>query len=113
MSIQRFHGRPMIEGMIGRTPEGTYDYIESIGALSLFDGSADDAVLANADVVWGASMRQLLDDGFRYIIIHKYVWAVPWDFVTPSSYFDVMAGYSPVYEDDDVQIYDIETLVEQ
>ena len=73
MSVQRFHQRPIAEGMIARVPPGTYDYIDQNLLLATFRDPGkfhyEDLTLAD----WAAAFEQLLDDGFRYVIMHREV----------------------------------------
>ncbi len=73
MSVQRFHQRPIAEGMIARVPPGTYDYIDQNLLLATFrdpgEFNYEDLTLAD----WAAAFEQLLDDGFRYVIMHREV----------------------------------------
>jgi len=113
MSIQRYHGRPMIEGMIARTPDGTYDYIDSLAAIDMWGASSVNMEADEANDAWRDSMQQLLDDGFRYIVLHKYVWASHGDRFTPDIYFRPLNHLPIEYEDNDVRLYDIQVLLNQ
>ena len=73
MSVQRYHGRPIVEGMIARVPPGTYDYINQNLLLTTFrdPGKVNFEDLTLGD--WEAAFKQLLDDGFRYLVMHREV----------------------------------------
>jgi len=110
MSVQRFHGRPMIEGMIARIPLDAFDYIDAnpiLGAIR--EGTA----FVPTDAMWRGGMQQLLDDGFRYVILHKIVPQALTRAERPDRWVvDLFAAYSPLYEDDIVLIYDLFDLLE-
>ena len=108
MSVQRFHGRPIVEGMIARVPPGAYDYINSNLLLSaLHDPSAvDEQVLTAED--WRRSFAQLVEDGFRYLILHRQVPVSLSAIKYPASWvFDAFPLELPVYQDGEVLIYDL------
>ena len=111
MSVQRFHGRPMAEGMIARTPLDAYDYIDSNLLLSALHEPAgvDDQGLTAAD--WRRSFAQLVGDGFRYLIVHRWVPVSLSAVEYPESWvFKAFSLESPVYEDDEVMIYDLKAF---
>ena len=109
MAMQRFHGRPMAEGMIPRTPPTAYDYFDANPVLSrLYKLSRGNTVDAIDEVEWRAALADLQNDGFRYLILHR---EVPLE--TTRSYWlpdkiivDIIFP-SPVYQDENESIYDI------
>ena len=108
MSVQRFHGRPMVEGMIARTPLDAYDYIDSNLLLSALHepSSVDEATLTFED--WRTAFAELVEDGFRYLIVHRWVPVSLSSVEYPESWvFKAFSLESPVYEDDEVMIYDL------
>lgn len=113
MAVQRYHQRPMIEGMIARTPKGTYDYIDSLDGLNLPLYYTPDLNPEVVNGVWEMTMQRLRLDGFRYVIVHKYLWGFHKVFITPDNYFETLGRFPNIYEDELVQIYDIHMLVEQ
>ena len=110
MATQIYHRRPMIEGMIARTPEGTYDYIDMIFAFDMLDGDFVPESTETQNQIWHDSMQRLIDDGFRYVILHRY-YVNQYNRYTSDAYIQQFAHFPTVYEDDDVLIYEIETLV--
>lgn len=109
MSIQRFHGRPIIEGMIARTPSTAYDYIDAHPVLGAMRNSDSEVVFA--DGVWRDGMQMSYDDGFRYIILHKIVPQSSTRVETPTDWIlALFADFVPMYEDDEVTIYTIADL---
>ncbi len=113
MSLQPQHRRPMIEGMMARMPDDAYDYIESIPALQVI--RQEEPIwtdLSVAEEEWEASMQQLLDDGFRYIILHKEIW-ISYKSKVNSFLLERFEGMPALYEGDDAFIYDIEVLLTQ
>ena len=108
MSVQRFHGRPMVEGMIARTPPDAYDYIDSNLLLAALRGSADvdGATLTFED--WRTAFAELVEDGFRYLILHRQVpGALSAIFHPKSRILEAFSQETPVYQDSEVLIYDI------
>ncbi len=107
MSVQRFHQRPIAEGMIARVPPGTYDYIDQNLLLATFrdPGKFNYEDLTLAD--WAAAFEQLLDDGFRYVIMHREV--------PVSSFIGRAKGWAlemfklepKLYDDNNVIIYEL------
>jgi len=107
MSAQRYHGRPIAEGMIARVPPGTYDYINQNLLLATFrdpgELNYEDLALDN----WEAAFKQLLDDGFRYLVMHREV--------PVSSFIGRAKGWAlemfkleaKLYDDGNVIIYDL------
>ena len=107
MSVQRFHQRPIAEGMIARVPPGTYDYIDQNLLLATFRDPGEfhyeDLTLAD----WAAAFEQLLDDGFRYVIMHREV--------PVSSFIGRAKGWAlemfklepKLYDDNNVIIYEL------
>lgn len=108
MSVQRFHQRPIAEGMIARVPPGTYNYIESNLLLRSFHDPGDIKVADTSPADWQGALDQLLDDGFRYLILHKQV-PVSITFLSrPRGWMLQLFWVEPkLYEDDDVIIYDL------
>lgn len=107
MSAQRFHQRPIAEGMIARVPPGTYDYIDQNLLLATFrdPGKVNYEDLTLAD--WEAAFGQLLDDGFRYVVMHREV--------PVSSFIGRAKGWAlemfklepKLYDDNNVIIYEL------
>lgn len=107
MSVQRYHGRPIVEGMIARVPPGTYDYINQNRLLATF---RDPGKINYEDLTlddWEADFKQLLDDGFRYLVMHREV--------PVSSFIGRAKGWAlemfkiepRLYDDNNVIIYDL------
>ena len=107
MSVQRFHERPIAEGMIARVPPGTYDYINQNLLLATF---RDPSKVEYEDLTledWQIAIKQLLDDGFRYVIMHREV--------PVSSFIGRTKGWAlqmfwfepKLYDDTNVIIYDL------
>lgn len=112
MSVQRFHDRPMIEGMIARTPPDAYDYIDKNLVLGVIRGGTDLTIDNVSASDWKTAIRQLSDDGFRYVILHKFVPQTIYRIEHPDEWvIDLFASFEPIYEDDEVLIYTIETLL--
>ena len=108
MSVQRLHGRPLVEGMIARTPPDAYDYIDSNLLLAALRGSADvdEAALTFED--WRTAFAELVEDGFRYLILHRQApGALSAIFYPKSQILEAFSQETPVYQDSEVLIYDI------
>ena len=108
MSVQRLHGRPMVEGMIARTPPDAYDYIDSNLLLAALRGTADvdRATLTFED--WRTAFAELVEDGFRYLILHRQApGALSAIFHPQSRILEAFSQETPVYQDSEVLIYDI------
>ena len=112
MSVQRFHDRPIIEGMIARTPPDAYDYIDANPVLALFHDNTDltlDDISAN---MWETSFQQIWDDGFRYVILYKFVPQAIQRIEYPDDWvIQLFTAFTPIYEDEEVIIYDVDTLL--
>jgi len=110
MSVQRFHDRPMIEGMIARIPPMAHDYIDdnpifgAIRADEQFEPIAGD---------WQEGLQSLADDGFAYILLHKFVPQATTRIERPSDWvLNLFVDFPSVYEDEQVIIYDIAELLD-
>ena len=112
MYNQIFHERPIAEGMIARIPEGAYDYIDS--NLLLRDMTdmnnivkASDELIAN----WDNEIDHLLEDGFRYVVIHRLEDTGTWKIVT-HRYQERMffMEIEPDFETDTEAVYDLQKL---
>ena len=113
MSVQRFHHRPIIEGMIARLPFGTYDYIDSNVVLKIIRGKSDLSIEDLSVEDWQSAFRQLQDDGFKMVILHKFVLKTERSIAYPEDMLlDVMREFEAIYEDEQVMIYDIDTLID-
>ena len=106
---QRFHQRPIVEGMIARMPPDAYDYINANIVLASLYHAYDTSNLPQAtEDEWRAAVAELKQDGFRYIVLHRKLrksftywqdlpdWVWNGFFLTP-----------PLYEDENVRIYDL------
>ncbi len=109
MSIQRFHQRPIIEGMIARRPPDAHDYIDANPVLGVFHGDSEQVISPEA---WQEGMQTLYDDGFRYVIVHKLVPQTPSRIEYPQEWLlPLFADYPTIYTDDEVAIYRLSDLV--
>lgn len=100
---QTVHGVPVVEGLSGRTPDSAYDYIRDNALLSAWAASRPlDCTTADGTVLDEAVAR-LVDDGFYYVIIQKFMGA-EW----ANSYF----ADPPIYESYVLIVHDLR-LMEQ
>jgi len=111
MSVQRFHGRPIAEGMIARVPPEAYDYIDSNLLLAVLREPADVAIRDLTLEDWRGAFTELEEDGFRYLILHREVpMADGYVGRTESRRLELFSLEAAVHEDDEVLIYDITAL---
>ena len=101
--FQTIHGRPIVEGLIGRTPPEAYNYIQNNALLSRWQ--TEDALDCRqiTDVEIEHSLGQLASDGFRYIVVHHEVDQAPTEL---RSYFTI----TPVYDDEAITVYSVADL---
>ena len=74
MYNQMYHRRPITQGKIARTPEEAYDYINQ--NLLLRDMTQITDILKASDELienWEQEIDELLDLGFRYVVVHRLV----------------------------------------
>ncbi len=108
MSVQRFHRRPIVEGMIARMPPDAYDYIDSNLLLTSLKDPWGLSTASVSGEKWRAAIESLKQDGFRYLILHERV-PVSHSIRAslPDSIADDLAAWPAVYQDEDVRIYDL------
>ncbi|HZY44901.1 MAG TPA: hypothetical protein VFF70_09145, partial [Anaerolineae bacterium] len=103
MYDQITHQRPIVEGLIGRTPLEAFTYIDNNPLLERWHtGTPLDCQETDAATI-KHSLDQLATDNFRYIIVHQTDGTVP----------DTFSGYltsQPVYHDDSITAYSIADL---
>ncbi|MDE2638601.1 MAG: hypothetical protein OXI30_19710 [Chloroflexota bacterium] len=113
MTLQRLHGRPIVEGMLPRTPRQAYDYIGSNAVLRLFRSSTSSTnrrLESVEESEWREALRYLLRDGFRYLILHREVLLSSSNVLSlPGRFTDtgVFVFPTPVYQDNDNSIIDL------
>ncbi len=100
------HRRPIVEGLIGRTPPEAYSYINNNALLSHWENNTPlDCQEIDAATI-RHSFDQLAADNFRYIIVHHTDGTVP----------DTFSGYltsQPIYHDDSITAYSVVDLQAQ
>ncbi len=112
MSIQRFHKRPMVEGMIARIPPTAHDYIKANPILDVIREDVPEQLESISIQVWRGALQSLLDDKFSYIIVHEFVPQTQTRIEYPAQWvLDYFSGYDAIYQDDEVLIYDIKSLL--
>ena len=108
MSLQRFHRRPIVEGMIARMPPNAYDYIDANLLLTrLRDPWGPSAASATGEN-WRAAIDSLKRDGFRYLILHERVpvtSSISWELVERTT--EEFTAWPTLYAGDNVRIYDL------
>lgn len=111
MVVQIQHDRAINEGAIARLPSGSYDFLKEIPLTSILRGREplwDTQEAGNAG--WHKSMQVMLDNGFRYLVLHNRVQTKGWK-VTQQWLLDLFKDSEPIYSDDLASIYDIEDLL--
>lgn len=104
MFQQTFHQKPLVNGLIARTPEEAFEYIE--GNYLLNSWMEERVLHCREDSIRSIqfALTQLVDDGFRYAIVHKQ-----------NDVEDIFKSYfpiAPVYEDDELAAYLLNDLQE-
>jgi hypothetical protein len=102
MYIASEHEHPIAEGLASRTPPAAYNYIEDNLALSGWRHRQ--RVTCGAGVL--AAVRQLDDDGYRYVILHKRRW--PELAYTPEEISGTLLDdTTPIYVDEYITVYEV------
>jgi len=110
MYTQMWHHQPIHEGFIGRMPPDAYDYIEANPVLDDWQNLDDISVTLDD---WTQGIDALIADGFRYVIVHKYIEAGQVDLFTTSPQRELFFSQSPVlYEDLETRVYELAVLKE-
>lgn len=110
MYSQIWHRQPIHEGFIGRMPPDAYDYIEANPVLN--DWQDLDTLTVTLQE-WRDGIDALLEDDFRYVVVHKYVEAGQLLLYTTSPQREAHFSQSPVlYEDGDTRVIALATLRE-
>ena len=110
MYSQIRHRQPIHEGFIGRMPPDAYDYIDANPVLT--DWRDLDTLSLNLQE-WTDGIDALLVDGFRYLVVHKYVEAGQLLLYTTSPQRETHFSQSPVlYEDLETRVIELAVLRE-
>ena len=108
MYSQIWHRQPIHEGFIGRMPPNAYDYVVANPVLR--DWQNLDELTVSLDE-WNSGIAALIADGFRYVIVHKYVEAGQVDLFTTSAQRETFFSQSPaLYEDLETRVYELSVL---
>jgi len=95
MFYQTVHQKPIIEGIVGRTPPDAYTFVDQHPILSAF---ADGHETPGDDV--SRQLAALADEGVRYLVLHlRFMTARQvgrWEQYLP---------YAPFYRDDQIVVY--------
>lgn len=111
MVVQIQHERAINEGAVARLPSGSYDFHKLMPLTSILRGREplwEDQDAANEG--WHESMQVMLDNGFRYLVLHNRVQTKGWK-PTQQFLLDLFKDSEPIYSDDLVKIFDIEDLL--
>ena len=107
MYTQMWHRQPIHEGMIGRLPPNSYNYIK--GNPVLRDWRDLDELTMTLDE-WYEGIDNLIEDGFRYVVVHKYV-ITGRDMFTTNTQRETFFSQAPaLWEDIESRLYDLNTL---
>jgi len=94
---QMMHGRPLVEGVVSRTPRDAYAFIEAVPALRSLRACGAKA-LPPADLA--PILSTLGEQGIEYVILHKRL--VEWPSL--DLWWDVRT-VPPDYEDENLAVY--------
>ncbi|NLF00996.1 MAG: hypothetical protein GX601_08460 [Anaerolineales bacterium] len=95
---QMTHGRPLIEGVVSRTPQAAYTLIEQAPVLRSLRACGQ-AYLPPADI--SPYLDELAAYGIQTVIFHKHLATAP-----SAALWQWARGHTPDYEDTDVAAYD-------
>lgn len=97
------HHRPIVEGLIGRTPPEAYTYIDNNPLLNEWENNTPlDCQKIDAATI-KQSLDQLAADNFRYVIVHHA------DSTLPDTFSRYLTA-QPVYHDDSITAFAIADL---
>jgi hypothetical protein len=96
MFLQTVHGRPIVEGVVARMPEGAYDYIQANPLLRAW--SEEQPPSCDYDIE--QAIADLRADGFYYVILHTGSREL-------GAYF---ADVEMVYQAEGITVYDLDGL---
>ncbi len=101
--LQTIHQHPIVEGLSGRTPPASYDYINANPLLARLSNERhlDCQEFGNSAIK--QALDQLAADGFKYVIVHH----------ADNSLSRKFAGYltaAPVYADSSITVFSIADL---
>lgn len=104
--LQTIHQKPIIEGLSARTPVEAYQYIRKNPLLLNWSSgeSLDCGTLTQEQIL--SALDQLLQDDFRYIIIHHTKPEIPAQF---ANYFPL----APIYQDSRLTVFRVADLLHQ
>jgi hypothetical protein len=104
MLNQTIHDKPIVEGMMARPVGDPYAYIEGNPVLVAWQ---EVGPLPCDPVEYGRALDALLDDGFRYVLVHSEIaHLADSDAELLKPYFQA----EPVYQDSDLAAYRLEDL---
>ena len=109
MALQTIHERPIVEGMLPRTPPAAYAYIEAnpvLRALRALSIGQDITGPSAAD--WPAALTELRQAGFRYVVAQREIPVKIFEPILLSQNVEeAFAFLTPIYADDNVRIFDL------
>ena len=109
MYAQVFHRRPIVEGMTGRMPPDAYTYIQSNPFLDTIYRRGDiDALENTLTDNWEQVIQDLIDDDFRYVVVHHSENDGIYHIRTPDEFVAMLLpDVEPVFQSDQASVYDL------
>lgn len=103
---QTVHQKPIVEGLIARTPHKAYGYIANNYLLQSWSRSRplDCSIQSQRRIM--SSLDELIDDGFRYVIVHHTFSDLPVDYLA-------YLVADPFYRDGELTAYRLADLRDQ
>jgi hypothetical protein len=106
MALQTIHRQPISEGMSARMPVDAYDTIMGNALTAAwFD---QEAVDCSGDL--DGAIEQLRDEGFRYVVAHRYVPGKDDIGEELEPFFDSVAAIKPVFENEEIVVFRVDDL---
>ncbi len=102
---QTLNGYPHAEGLAGRTPDRSYNYIRRNHLLAAWHAGSNPDCSSDAFDRYLSAVDQLLNDGFSHVVLHHGERSV--EEITNS-----FSEIAPAYEDEYVSIFRLPTLRE-
>lgn len=101
MFHQITHQKPIVEGIVGRTPPDAYRFIDQHPILSAFDTSEHARVPPQVGADVSKHLNRLAEADVRYLVLHRR-------FLTPEQIqrWDAYLPFPALFEDESVTVYE-------